>query len=79
MACKSSKKEFIWSDDEAELLLNVVHQYKVRKILEKVDWETVKSKYDDILERTPRNIFVRYRSVYCSFPGCFKLRDDRIR
>ena len=50
MACKSSKKEFIWSDDEAELLLNVVHQYKVRKILEKVDWETVKSKYDDILE-----------------------------
>ena len=45
----SGKKEFQWTDDEAELLLNVTHEYKVQKISENVDWESVKAKYDDIL------------------------------
>ena len=44
------KKDFVWSDDEAELLLSVTHQYKVAKLAEGVDWESVKSKYNDILE-----------------------------
>ena len=47
---KSAGKEFQWSDDEAELLLTVTHEYKVKKVAEGIDWESVKSKYSDILE-----------------------------
>ena len=47
---KEKKKEFVWSDDEAELLLNVANDYKVSKAAESVDWESVKSKYDDICD-----------------------------
>jgi len=44
------RKDFQWTDDEAELLLSVTHEYKVKKSVEEcVDWESVKSKYDDIL------------------------------
>ena len=46
---KTTGKEFQWTDDEAELLLTVTHDYKVQKSSENVDWESVKSKYDDIL------------------------------
>ena len=45
----STKKDFVWTDDEAELLLSVTHQYKVQTLMENVDWGSVKSKYDDIL------------------------------
>jgi hypothetical protein len=47
----SGKKEFVWSDDEVELLLNVVADYKALKASESVDWESVKTKYKDIFER----------------------------
>ena len=47
---KEKKKEFVWTDDEAELLLNIANDYKVSKAGESVDWESVKSKYDDICE-----------------------------
>ena len=50
MAKKSSKREFQWTDDEAELLLQSTHLYKAKKSMENVDWESVKSKYEDILE-----------------------------
>ena len=53
MASSSSstrgKSDFKWTDDEAELLLNVTHNYKIAKITENVDWESVKTKYDNIL------------------------------
>ena len=42
-------KDFKWTDDEAELLLTITHNYKIAKVSENVDWESVKSKYDDIL------------------------------
>ena len=45
---KSKRKDIVWSDDEAELLLSVVHDYKVSKATENTDWESVKSKYKDI-------------------------------
>lgn len=48
---KERKKEFVWTDDEAELLLNVANEYKVVKASESVDWESIKSKYEDITER----------------------------
>ena len=45
-----ARKEFVWTDDEAELLLNVTIEYKTAKAAESVDWESVKSKYADIFE-----------------------------
>ena len=46
----TDKKDFKWSDDEVELLLNVSIDYKVAQAAESVDWESVKSKYKDILQ-----------------------------
>ena len=45
---KKTGREFIWTDNEAELLLNVAIEYKTKKAAESVDWESVKSKYSDI-------------------------------
>ena len=47
---KRTGKEFQWTDDEAELLLSVTYEYKVKQSAECVDWESAKCKYDDILE-----------------------------
>ena len=40
-----------WIDDEAELLLNVTLEYKTTKVFEALDWEGIRSKYANILER----------------------------
>ena len=45
----SGKSDFKWTDDKVELLLNVMHNYKIEKITENVDWESVKTTYDNIL------------------------------
>ena len=45
---KKTGKEFIWTDDESELLLNVAIDYKTKKAGESVDWELVKNKYSNI-------------------------------
>ena len=42
-------KDFKWTNDKAELLLTVTHNYKIANISENVDWESVKSKCNDIL------------------------------
>ena len=44
------KKEFQWTDDEAELLLNVTCDYKNAKAMDNTGWESIKSKYEDIFE-----------------------------
>ena len=41
----------MWTDDETELLLKVTLEYKVAKAAESVDWESIRSKYQDILSR----------------------------
>ena len=46
--CK--RAEFIWTKGEAELLLKVTHTYKVQHLLTGTCWESVQSKYADILE-----------------------------
>ena len=52
-------KNFTWTDEEINLLLHVVLAYKVGKAGEGVDWDTVKSKYEDLtknfLEKYPEN------------------------
>ena len=46
----SGKKDFQWTDDKSELLLTVTHKYKIQKITQGENWESVKSKYVDILQ-----------------------------
>lgn len=46
---KKGKKEFIWTDDEAQL--EVAHDYKVKHLAEGACWEFVKTKkYSNILD-----------------------------
>ena len=47
----NKQEAFIWTDDEVELLLRVTNDYKVSKSFESIDWESIQSKYGDILER----------------------------
>ena len=44
---KSEKKskEYIWTDDNAQLLLEVAHDYKIKHLAEGTCWESVKMKY----------------------------------
>ena len=44
-----AKDNFVWEDDEVELLLNCTADYKSRKLAEETDWESVRQKYDEIL------------------------------
>ena len=46
------KKVIIWKDDKVQLLLTVTNEYKVAKSLESMDWESIQSKYGDILENS---------------------------
>ena len=45
-ATTSTNVDFKWTD---ELLLTITHSYKVKKITKNEDWESVKTKYDNIL------------------------------
>ena len=47
---KEKKREFIWRDDEVELLLNIANDCKALKAAESIDWESVKSKYGYICD-----------------------------
>ena len=39
----------MWTDDEVDLVLSVILDYKVARTTGNVDWETCQSKYSDIL------------------------------
>ena len=65
----AADKNFMWSDEEINLLLHVVIDYKAGKAGEGVDWESVRSKYEDVtkmfLEKYPdddKNVSVLLRS-----------------
>ena len=55
MAPKKAKevgdKAFSWTDDELSLLLKVIIDYKAYQASNGKDWETVKRKYEDIIEK----------------------------
>ena len=59
---------FSWTDDEIELSLGVVETFKPDKQGEWIDWESVKTKYEDI-----RTIMKPYRH------GVFTLRQEGFR
>ena len=46
----NKKKEFVWTDDEALLLLTVAKDYKIKHLVEGICWESVRTKYSDMLE-----------------------------
>ena len=48
---KLRKVQFSWTEEETALLLKVVADYKVSKLSGGQDWETVRTKYDDITSR----------------------------
>ena len=51
MAKKRTKADiFQWTDDEVELLLQTILDYKTAKAQESIDWESCQSKYSDISE-----------------------------
>ena len=52
MAAEKSKKvQFSWTEEETALLLKVVLDYKVSKLAGGQDWETVRTKYEDIMSK----------------------------
>ena len=52
MAAKTPKsKIFNWTDEETALLLKVVADFKSEKISAGQDWETIRSKYEDLRVR----------------------------
>ena len=42
---------FTWTDEETALLIQAVIDYKAAKMAKGLDWETVKTKYDQIATR----------------------------
>ena len=44
------ERTFVWEDEEVELLLSSTLEYKTGKTLKGVNWESVKSKYQDIVD-----------------------------
>lgn len=44
------KNSFMWTDDEVELLLHIILNYKTTKAQESIDWESVYTKYADITD-----------------------------
>ena len=47
---KEKPDNFFWTDDEVQLLLKVTGEYKANKEMENIDWESVQTKYSDILQ-----------------------------
>ena len=43
--------EFSWTDEETELLLAVALKYKTEKAASGVDWESVRTKREDIFSK----------------------------
>ena len=52
-SCKISQesKAFLWEEHEIGLLLEVIIDCRASKILQGQDWESVRTKYEDIAER----------------------------
>ena len=47
---KESSKMLVWTDEEVALLLRLTLEYKSSKLKVDVDWESCKSKYEDITD-----------------------------
>ncbi len=50
-AAKKAEKNFVWTDDETALLVQIIIDYKAAKASSGLDWETGKRKYDELIKR----------------------------
>ena len=48
---KNTKREFNWTEEEISLLLHTIIDYKGTKMAQGIDWETVKTKQEEITEQ----------------------------
>ena len=46
----------IWTDDEIQLLLETVRDFKSEKAYKSIDWESIKTKYEKITENFVKNL-----------------------
>lgn len=60
-----SKKEYIQTDDKAQLLLEVAHDYKPKHLSEGTCWESVKTKYADIQELFRKELLEDAEQAQC--------------
>eukprot|EP00112_Aurelia_sp_Birch-Aquarium-sp1_P016380 Seg3708.3 transcript_id=Seg3708.3/GoldUCD/mRNA.D3Y31 product="hypothetical protein" protein_id=Seg3708.3/GoldUCD/D3Y31 len=79
---KKGSKTFSWTDEETSLLLQVVIDYKASKTAAGLDWETVKTRYEDITERFqaqyPRGGADANMEEYPNFADPSKITKERI-
>lgn len=45
------KVVFSWMDEEEELLLSIVSDYKMEMAVERINWETCKERYEELVTR----------------------------
>ncbi|KAM6892875.1 uncharacterized protein PEZ65_022940 [Lycodopsis pacificus] len=51
MSTRGTRDFFAWTDDEVQLLLHVTREYNVENAAQNTDWESIHTKYGDILAR----------------------------
>ena len=68
---KKTEKNFVWTDDETALLVQVIIDYKTSKAANDLDWESIKNKYEEIAERFLSR-YPRAESVVSeeAYPNC---------
>ena len=68
---KKTEKNFVWTDDETALLVQVIIDYKTSKAANGLDWESIKNKYEEISERFLSS-YPRAESVVSeeAYPNC---------
>ena len=69
---------FSWTDDEAELLLNITLEYKTEKSLDNIDWESIRNKYSDIYERLIAHLTSVAEGETTAFDKDYSHRPDEI-
>ena len=71
---KVENNEFLWTDDEVQLLLEVTSDYKSQCEFQGENWETKRSKYGNICDR----LLVQYPSDAEKYPNKDNVTKERI-
>ena len=71
---KKTNTEFLWTDDEIQLLLQTSFNFKSKCEFEGLSWESVRSKYEQIFE----NMSKAYPEDPEKFPNNSTITKERI-